>query len=143
MAVPGVLPPALSGQDLLVDGGVLNNVPGDVARQLCGGQVISVDVGAECELEIESPTGRLPSGWSLFWRRFNPLTRIEVPNILEILVRSSTLASVQNVELAKAEADLYLKPPVEEFGMFNMIELDRIAEISYEYAKGALEEWDG
>lgn len=45
VAIPGVLPPVPAGEDLLVDGGVLNNLPMDVMRTLNpSGPLIAVDV---------------------------------------------------------------------------------------------------
>jgi len=45
MSVPGVFQPVEIGDYLLADGGVLNNVPVDVARQLGGGvPVVAVDI---------------------------------------------------------------------------------------------------
>ncbi len=144
MAVPGVVTPVLSGGDLLVDGGLLNNLPGDVARRLWGGRVITVDVSSSSELKVGSAGGALPSARSLLWNRINPLARkIEVPSLFEILLRSSTLASAQNAEAARAEADLYLKPPVSRFNMFGVAELERLVEIGYEHAIEHLGDWEG
>jgi NTE family protein len=44
MAVPGVFAPVEMGNMMLADGGVLNNVPVDVARQMGANVVIAVDV---------------------------------------------------------------------------------------------------
>ncbi len=44
MSVPGVFEPVKRGEQLLVDGGVLNNVPVDVARDMGARVVIAVDV---------------------------------------------------------------------------------------------------
>ncbi len=44
MSVPGIFAPVEMGPYRLVDGGLLNNVPVDVARQLGGEFVIAVDV---------------------------------------------------------------------------------------------------
>ncbi len=144
MAVPGVVAPAVSAGELLVDGGLLNNLPGDVARRLWGGRVITVDVSSETEKRFTSATPELPSASSILKRRLSPFgDRVEVPGILEILVRSSLLGSVQNTAAARAEADLFLKPPVGKFGMFNMRALDQLAEVGYRYARRRLEDWDG
>ena len=141
-AIPGVFAPAVEDQDLLVDGGLLNNLPGDVMRRLWGGQVISVDVSPTSDLKVESSFSSLPSAWRLIWSRLNPFAqRLEAPNILEILTRASTLASIQNTALAKAEADLYLEPPVDNFKMFDMADLDQLVEIGYEYAAEKLKDW--
>ena len=46
-AVPGVFSPVRWGDRYLSDGGILNNVPADVARRLGAEVVIAVDVGPE------------------------------------------------------------------------------------------------
>ncbi len=142
-AVPGVAAPAVSHGELLVDGGVLNNLPGDVVRRLWGGQVITVDVSAATETRFTSEQRELPSAGTILKRRLNPFAdNLEVPGILEILVRSSLLGSAQQAAAAEAEADLYLRPPVDEFRMFDVKAIDRLAEIGYRYARERLEGWD-
>ncbi len=47
IAIPGVFTPVRLGDRLLVDGGVLNNVPADVTRDMGASIVIAVDVGAD------------------------------------------------------------------------------------------------
>lgn len=44
MTVPGVFPPIAYRDHLLVDGGIANNLPVDVGREMCGDVVIAVDV---------------------------------------------------------------------------------------------------
>ncbi len=44
MSVPGVFEPVARGELLLADGGVLNNLPVDVARRMGTGPVVAVDV---------------------------------------------------------------------------------------------------
>jgi NTE family protein len=46
MAIPGIYPPVLVGNMALVDGGVLNPVPGDVAAHLGADVVIAVSLGS-------------------------------------------------------------------------------------------------
>ena len=45
MAVPGVFLPIENDQRLLVDGGLVMNLPVDIGRELCGGRVIAVNLG--------------------------------------------------------------------------------------------------
>ena len=47
MSIPGVFAPVNWDEWLLVDGGVLNNVPADVAKQLGADIIIAVNVGAD------------------------------------------------------------------------------------------------
>jgi NTE family protein len=46
-ALPLYFPPQRAGDDFLVDGGVLNSLPVDRAREWSTGRVIGVDVGAD------------------------------------------------------------------------------------------------
>ncbi len=144
MAVPGIVVPALHGDDLLVDGGVLNNLPGDVMQGLCGGRVILVDVSPGSDLTFKAPGGRLPSAWQVARNRLDPFAEgVEAPSLLEILTRASSLTSIRSAELAKSRADLYLKPPIERFGMFEVSAIETIIDTGYHYARSRLEEWDG
>lgn len=45
MAVPGLFSPVVLDQRTLVDGGIVDNLPIDVARQLGGDVVIAIDIG--------------------------------------------------------------------------------------------------
>ncbi|NMG44878.1 hypothetical protein GPA22_14215 [Aromatoleum toluvorans] len=45
MAVPGVFLPIENDKRLLVDGGLVMNLPVDIGRELCGGRVIAVNLG--------------------------------------------------------------------------------------------------
>lgn len=47
MAIPGVFTPVTTGRRVLVDGGVLNNVPADVVLNMGADVVIAVDVGSD------------------------------------------------------------------------------------------------
>ena len=46
MSVPGIFPPVQLNDQVLVDGGALNNVPADVVRAMGASRVIAVSVGA-------------------------------------------------------------------------------------------------
>ena len=47
MAIPGLFTPVVSGDRLLVDGGVLNNIPANVVKAMGADIVIAVNVGAD------------------------------------------------------------------------------------------------
>ncbi|TMX33801.1 patatin-like phospholipase family protein [Vibrio sp. Hep-1b-8] len=56
MSVPGALPPYQLHGQMLVDGGVTNNMPVDVARDLGADIVIAVDIGTEYKNEEDFTT---------------------------------------------------------------------------------------
>lgn len=61
MSIPGLVPPLARGGQLLVDGGVLNNLPVDLMHDSHEGPVIAIDVVRRLELENGSATPQLPS----------------------------------------------------------------------------------
>jgi NTE family protein len=63
-AVPGIFPPLVKGEQLLVDGGVLNNLPVDVAYTLGAERVIAVDLGMIADYTTFGTTTQSTSGWS-------------------------------------------------------------------------------
>ena len=94
LSLPGIFPPVRQGADLLVDGGVLNNLPIDVMRErLGGGSVIAVNLAVS--VEVNAPPGyqETPSGWSLLSDRLR--NRSRSPLALGILMRARDLAAIQ------------------------------------------------
>jgi NTE family protein/lysophospholipid hydrolase len=142
-SIPGLAVPVVAGPHLLVDGGVVNNLPGDVIRERCGGgPVIAVDVSPEEDVRMAVPA--FPSQWSLFWNRVLPgQERIPVPGIVDILMRTTMLASAHRTAQVRRTVDLYLRPPIDHFGMLEFEHMEAIAECGYHYAIEAASSWRG
>lgn len=73
IALPGLLSPVERGDKLLVDGGVLDNLPAGVARQMGANVVIAVDVSGDEQLvDLLYPNRFIPEGLvnltNLLWR---------------------------------------------------------------------------
>ena len=83
---------ALDRGDILVDGGVMNNLPVDVMQTFYdGGVIIAVNLKGTSSLPSDglSDTGVMP-GWGPMARRFNPLVETpDLPGIVDILLRST------------------------------------------------------
>ena len=47
VAIPGVMPPVFRGDEILVDGAAINNLPVDIMQRHAPGLVIGCDVGAD------------------------------------------------------------------------------------------------
>ena len=142
ISVPGIGPPLLEPEGLLADGGVLNNLPADIMQSLCAGPVIAVDVSSRVDLTMTPAYRDGVSAWHLLWERMNPLAqKLTVPNIFYILVRTATLGSAHAAKSIKDQVDLYLHPPVEQFGKFEWKALEQIADVGYRYAQRAIAEW--
>ena len=138
MRLPGVVPPAVEGGDLLVDGGVLDNLPTGVMRRLGDGPIIAVDVSAAVDVRADPSYHSAPTPGQLLlgrWRR----TARPFPNILQIIHRSAVLASDIYAKQAKSEVELYLDLPMEGYDMFDVEPLDEIVDLGYRYTREQLE----
>jgi NTE family protein/lysophospholipid hydrolase len=142
-SLPGIAVPVVAGTHLLVDGGIVNNLPGDVMRLKCGGgPVIAVDVSPEEDVGMKEPG--FPSQWRLFWNRVLPgQRRIGVPGIIDILMRTTMLASANRTSLVRRSVDLYLRPPIDTFGMLEFERMEELVECGYRYTLEAAAAWKG
>ena len=132
-AIPGVLPPMIEAGEVLVDGGVINNLPVDVMRGLGRGPVIAVDVAGDRALtrvppELEDCS---PWQWLAHGRRY-------VPSIAAVLIRAGTINSEAQDRRMHRDADLLLQPPLASIGMLDWQAFDRAVEIGYRHALEAL-----
>lgn len=139
-SLPGVAVPVLVNGQLLVDGGVINNVPGDVMRSRCGGRVLAVNVSPEEDVAVDF--SELPSPWKVFWSRVLPWRKpVKIPTILDILMRTTMLGSASRLRMVREQVDLLLEPPIHSFGMLEFESIDALIEVGYVHAKEALETW--
>ena len=141
-SLPGVFVPVLSDGHILVDGGLVNNLPGDVMRERACHRLIVVDVGSEHEFIFKLP--EFPSPWQFLRSRILPFAaRIEVPHIVDVLIRATDVSSSQKTRDVKRIADVCLRPPIDAYGVLQFESLDEIAEVGYRYAKAKLHELRG
>jgi predicted acylesterase/phospholipase RssA len=142
-AIPGIIPPMLKNGDLLVDGGVLDNLPVATMRQRNGGgPVIASDVSAVVDLRTTAEFGPYLSGWNLLWQRLNPFTKkSDIPSLGATILRSTLLSSAQALDAARAMANLYIYPPVEEYGTLEFLALEAIVELGYRDTQKKLAAW--
>ena len=102
-AVPGLLPPVYSDGSQLVDGGILNNVPADVARAGGNGPVVAVDVNPSFPLHFPDSADNTGKIWPAIFPQFaQDFYTAEL-----IMVGALTHARLQ-----QARPDLLLKPPI-------------------------------
>jgi predicted acylesterase/phospholipase RssA/CRP-like cAMP-binding protein len=141
-SVPGILPPVAYAGNLLVDGSVLDNLPTDLMRQRCPGPIVAVDVNAAAVVATGLDTRAEMPGWPHLWRSLNRFSRkAAFPNIMDILMRSATLSTSSAAERSRAEADLYIHPPVDNFSGVGWGAIDRLVEIGYEHACQSIIAW--
>ena len=138
--VPGVVSPVFKDGELYVDGGVINNLPGDIISQQCRGLMV-VEVVPNLDLSIKA--NEIPSPWKILWSKLLPFKKsIRVPNILEIMFSTVMTGSFIAAKAVKANADLCIIPPLKEIGFLDFKKMDKAAEIGYNYTKQLLEQID-
>jgi NTE family protein len=104
-----MLPPVTSGDDVLVDGAVLNNFPADIMRAFHSGPIVGVDVGRGRSIEANDVVGPqsvvrwLTSG---AWRNGAP--------IVSVLMRAATVTAYHQLAAAREVTDLLIQPRLDE-----------------------------
>jgi predicted acylesterase/phospholipase RssA len=121
MAIPGLAPPVARHAELLVDGGLLNNLPIDVMASDEPGPVIGVDVMRKLE------AGDL-----------DPSRAALLPTILETLSRATVLGSVGRAEANRELADVLITPDVQDIALRDFRQLARAVDAGRRAAEDAL-----
>ena len=143
-SLPGIFPPVVFEGDLLVDGGLLRNLPADVMRELTGGgTTIAVDVSAERDMQSGYPYEDAISGWRILWSRFNRFSRASaIPSMAAVLQRSAEIASiVMQREALLRGIDLYIRVPVAQFGLLDFDKATDIIAAGHRVAREQLAAW--
>ena len=139
VAIPGVLPPVPLGGDLLVDGGVLNNLPCDVMRATgMVDRLIAVDLSPPVGPRAKDDYGLSVSGWKAL-----RTGRSQFPGIVAVIMRAMVAGSVRDRDrmLADGTVDCYLDLELRGVGL---LDFERVAEVSargYEAALPRLRAW--
>ncbi|MCG6147674.1 cyclic nucleotide-binding domain-containing protein [Leptospira levettii] len=151
-SIPGILPPFFENNELLVDGAMLDNIPGAVMREKGADFVISVALASEGDSAADELFGRiypknnsgaLPSALRLLFKRlFRKAQNFkEAPNLLSLLMRATFVASDAAMAQAKAESDIFAELPVEQYGLFDWKKFYELVEIGYRYGKTHAKTW--
>ncbi len=143
-AIPGVFAPIVDDGDLIVDGGVMNNFPVDLARARFGdGPMIASNAyGGERGIERYAFPDEL-SGWSVLAQRLLPRSRrtLQVPSILQILTKATSLNSHYLMDRLGQGADLLVRFPTDGFGSLEFDRVDELIEVGRTHADAALAGW--
>jgi len=114
MAIPGVFTPVKRNGHYLVDGGVLNNLPADVAKTMGADVVIAVDVNATVKDR-------------------------DVQGINQILMRSISTVIIDNSRRSAALADVLIAPNLQGLTSMDWREAERFIKLGYEAAANQAE----
>lgn len=136
MSLCGYLPPISEDGKLLVDGGYTNLVPGDILiEQMNAKAAICVDVAKEHTYDYYEYGTNL-SGFWLLLNSLNPFAKtVRVPSMGELSQRLIWVSSTNHRKSLMDKVDLFLSPPVSNYGTLDYDKFDEIVDKGYQYAK--------
>jgi NTE family protein len=111
-AVPGIFQPVQHMGKLLVDGGVVNNVPVSVARARGADVVIAVDVGED-------------------------VGNTRITNLVDVMLQATNIMFARNVEHARRDADVLIAPRVGDVAMLDFSQKKRCMVAGIEAGRAA------
>jgi len=134
VAIPGLVPPVLAPDGVLVDGAMMNNLPVDEMAAYGRGRVIAVDVANDAAF---SGQGRR-RGWRA--RALRALLGIDAnaPDIAQVLIRAATVASHAQAVEARQRATIVIRPPLAEIDLRAWTEYGSASRIGYEHTRRLL-----
>ncbi|MBI1358873.1 MAG: cyclic nucleotide-binding domain-containing protein [Alphaproteobacteria bacterium] len=137
VALPGILPPIVADNQVLVDGAVLNNFPVDVMRDAQRGRIIGVDVAQAPEGLAPDEFRHPPSffGWTA-QRGFSA-----APPIANLLMRAATVSVNPNAH--RDLTDMLVVPEMEGVELRDWKDYERAVAAGYEATRKALDELKG
>ena len=133
LSIPGVLPPAVEQEHVLVDGALACNLPTDVVRAQHEGMTIAVDVAVAETLEPDDLVLR-PSGW----RWFASGAWLRGPPIVAVLIRAAVVGSLTDLD-APPEDQITIVPNLEGIRLQDWKAYDRTVEAGYRDTMAAAE----
>ena len=142
-ALPGILLPVIKDTSFLVDGGLINNMPGDIMLKKYGGKLISVSVSPQEDLDAKF--NDFPNQSSYFIKRLLRMNKKfphEIPGLSNILMRSIFVASSNKIKEVIDLSDLFLDLQVKDVGLLEFEKIDKSVDFGYEYAMKKLKNFD-
>ncbi|GAA4412683.1 patatin-like phospholipase family protein [Nibrella viscosa] len=138
IAIPGVFPPVIRDNDLLVDGGTFNNFPTDVMSRMGAGKILGVDLSRDKVFTLDIP--EMPGSWALLIDKFKPRNKrkYHLPSLASILLNTTIMHSTARCQENKQYTDIYFNPDVGRFGLMSWSAYDTIYDIGYNHAKEVL-----
>jgi NTE family protein len=138
-ALPGILSPAKLGDSYLVDGGLLNNVPVDLIREMTDAPVVAVDVSVPPDIPLALDEA------DTWWRTLAHRIQEGQPFLtLEIFLKGFIIpqAALTRARLREHPPDLLIRPDLSrKIRMQDFHRCDEAMEEGHRASKEALENW--
>ena len=146
MSLPGVYPPVYNESEaqLLIDGGVVNNVPIDTMRNYLEGygKIISMAVSGLSNETFKYDYPLVLTWKTILWNKFfaRPKT-LKVPSIVDTFLHGLNLASCQKSLASASLSDIHINPKLVGFKILDPSRIDELRQIGYDSAKESLANW--
>jgi NTE family protein len=114
-AIPGVFNPVDHQGKLLVDGGVVDNIPISVAKEKGADIIIAVDISEN-------------------------VVNFNITNVVDVMLQAVTIITSENTKYKKKDADVLITPAVGNVGTFDFTQKKRCMEAGIEAAQKAMPE---
>ncbi len=111
--IPGIFNPIKINNKMMIDGGIVENVPIDTVRNMGAYYVIGIDLNAQ--FKYEKPK-----------------------HIFDVLLNSFHFTLLTSSKLQTKDADLLIKPDLSSFSRSNTDQVDSLMKQGYDDAKKAL-----
>lgn len=134
IALPGVMPPATDGQNVLVDGAVMKNFPADIMRAAHLGPIVGVDVTTS-----RSITAKDVARPSSVWRWIRSGQWRLGPPIVSLLMRTATVSTGRDLAAAREATDVLIQPDVSGIEIRDWRAYDAAVEAGYHATLGVLD----
>ncbi|MCR9141219.1 MAG: patatin-like phospholipase family protein [bacterium] len=136
VSLPGVFPPVQLDPYDLVDGGILNNLPGSVLRdkgyhRIIGVNVTPIEDHRSAQTQVEDRRG------GIFEKIRDYFT---LPPILKIIYRSTTIQGIELLKFRMQKFDYIFHPPIGDYDIFDFHRRDEIIESGRRAARDHLQE---
>jgi len=143
MSIPGIVAPVIDRGELLVDGGVLDNLPVDPMSRTGAGRIIASDVSPPRAFSVGMHWEQEPGLLDVLRHRMRQSAGTAFPSIVRILERTATLASDRAAATQRMRSDVrFITPAVAQYDTLDMRHLDEIVEVGYRSAVETISGWE-
>jgi len=133
-AMAGVFPPVVLGEQVLVDGSIVNSLPADVLRREGAGIVLAVNVSAGASTQTSFHRGLLNGAHG--WR--DRLRRLMNPSIVRIALGAVEIGARERTLANLALVDACAEPDLSEFSNTDFRRMPELVELGEAAAEEAL-----
>jgi NTE family protein len=116
----------IENNQILIDGGVINNLPVDVMSAMRRGKVVGVDVARDHVLTADAGDLEERSLWQLLTAK-----RRGTPNIIGLLMSAGTINSAAQVKQQRHQVDVLIEPRLHNMGMLDWKSWESAIESGY------------